>query len=187
MPPALRSRGSSNAAGHGRYSNRNNGDRGRGRGGGNGTNGERVIGSISSADAGQSDGDERKSAGATEGGDGKASSSRGRRSNQRGTATSTGKAGSIDESNAGTSTEHRGKGTRKGRKQKRGAGGNANHLLQFQYEPRSDNHFSEVGDDEGTGRSRRGGGGGARKNSGVWGGGSSRGPMSKEQFLQASG
>lgn len=209
MPAASRSGGLSNAGGHGHHSKRNSGERVRGRVGRDGANWVLQNGYISPADAVQSEGgDEKRSAGVTGDGDGNASSSCGWRSNQRGmhqgegltrTATPLGLVGCTDDSNAGNSsafaerngmaapsTGHHGNRTRKGGKQKRGAGGNANHLLQFQYEPRSNSHFSEIGDDEGTGRSRRGGGGGARKNSGVWGGGSSRGPMSKEQFLQAS-
>lgn len=68
-------------------------------------------------------------------------------------------------------------------------GGNANHLLNFQFQPISGAAHQGEG---GGGRARRGSGGGGgsgRSKSGgggVWGGGSTRGPMSKEQFLQAS-
>ncbi|CAN0297145.1 unnamed protein product, partial [Ectocarpus sp. 12 AP-2014] len=66
-------------------------------------------------------------------------------------------------------------------------GGNANHLLNFQFQPIA-NVAAEGG---GGGRARRGGGGGggsgrSKGGGGVWGGGATRGPMSKEQFLQAN-
>ncbi|CAM9739779.1 unnamed protein product, partial [Ectocarpus sp. 8 AP-2014] len=66
-------------------------------------------------------------------------------------------------------------------------GGNANHLLNFQFQPIV-NVAAEGG---GGSRARRGGGGGggsgrSKGGGGVWGGGATRGPMSKEQFLQAN-
>ncbi|CAM9744191.1 unnamed protein product [Ectocarpus fasciculatus] len=67
-------------------------------------------------------------------------------------------------------------------------GGNANHLLNFQFQPIA----NVAGEGGGGGRARRGGGGGGGGSSrskgggGGWGGGATRGPMSKEQFLQAN-
>eukprot|EP00903_Cladosiphon_okamuranus_P015735 g14523.t1 len=80
--------------------------------------------------------------------------------------------------------------TGKGRVKGGGAkGGNANHLLNFQFQPISSAAHQGEG---GGGRARRGGGGGGGSGRskgggwGIWGGGSARGPMSKEQFLQAN-
>eukprot|EP00752_Nemacystus_decipiens_P008402 g7512.t1 len=85
-------------------------------------------------------------------------------------------------SSGGTSGKGRGKGGN-------AKGGNANHLLNFQFQPISNAAHQGEG---GGGRARRGSGGGGGSGrskgggGGIWGGGSTRGPMSKEQFLQAN-